>query len=228
MVTNNLLRQLNARIIKLEKWIVEENKTDETPSLADVITDILSRRDKSAQSSRYQTINNLKDASKMLNFLTENNIRDLEGLHQFIISMHNKQSALREKLKPMERRLKTLDEHIKQAEYYREFAEINRLYKKQKPKDKDAFYEPHRRELTLYESAERYIKGVLNGRDKIPHATWKKERAALTAERKQLNAEYLNLKNEVGKVENISRCVQDILHEERRKEQPAQNQGMEW
>ena len=72
----------------------------------------------------------------------------------------------------------------------------------------------------MYESAERYIKGVLNGRDKIPLPAWQKERTALTAERKQLNAEYFILKDEVGKVEKISRSVQDILHEERHREQP--------
>ena len=92
---------------------------------------------------------------------------------------------------------------------------------KEKPKDKDKFYESHRRELTLYEAAERYIKGVLNGREKIPLPTWKTERERLTAERKRLNTEYISLKEEVGKVEKIARSVQDILHDERRREQPT-------
>jgi len=178
----------------------------------------------------YQTINNLQAASQMLIFLQENKIMDLDGLHKFVISMHSKQSAIRDDLKPIERRLKTLDEHIKQAEYYREFTKINRLYKQQKPKDKDKFYESHRRELTLYEAAERYFKGVLNGREKIPLPTWKAEHEKLTAERKRLNAEYLSLKDEVIKVEKISRSVQDIMHEERRREQPVhkRSQKMEW
>jgi len=141
--------------------------------------------------------------------------------------MHSKQSAIRDDLKPIERRLKTLDEHIKQAEYYREFMKINRLYKQQKPKDKESFYESHRRELTLYEAAERYIKGVLNGRDKIPLPTWKAEREKLTAERKRLNAEYISLKDEVGKVEKIARSVQDILSEERRREHPLREKREE-
>lgn len=82
--------------------------------------------------------------------------------------MHNRQSVIREELKPVERRLKTLDEHIKQAGYYREFTKINRLYKQQKLKDKEGFYESHRRELTLYEAAERYIKIVVD--ENIIHA----------------------------------------------------------
>ncbi|MCL2427292.1 MAG: MobA/MobL family protein [Oscillospiraceae bacterium] len=228
VVTNNLLRQLNARISKLEKWIDEESKTNEPPTLADVISEILNRREQSGQSSRYGAINNLKQAAAMLNFLQENKIMDLDGLHKFIISMHNKQSDIREKLKPMERRLKTLDKHIEQAEYYREFTKINRLYNQQKPKDKEDFFESHRRELTLYQAAERYIKTHLNGRDKIPLASWEKERVNLTVERKSLNAEYLQLNDEVGKVEKISRSVQDILYEERRRDkQQIKSHGIE-
>jgi len=49
--------------------------------------------------------------------------------------------------------------------------------------------------------------------------TWIAERESLTAERKRLNAEYLSLKNEVGKVEKFARSVQDILSAERRREQ---------
>jgi len=223
VVTNNLLRQLKARISKLEKWIDEESKVDEPPTLADVISNILNRREQTGQQSRYGTINNLKQAADMMNFLTENNIMDLDGLHKFVIAMHNKQSEIREKLKPMERRLKTLDEHIKQANLYQEHTPINRVYQQQKPKHKEDFFESNRAALTLYQAAERYIKANLNGRDKIPLVAWQKERAVLTAERKTLNAEYLTLKDEVGKVEKISRSVQDILYEERQREQPMYN-----
>lgn len=223
MVTNNLLRQLKARISKLEKWIDEESKVDEPPTLADVISNILSRREQTGQQSRYGTINNLKQAAEMLDFLTENNIMDFDGLHRFVIAMHNKQSEIREKLKPMERRLKTLDEHIKQANLYREHTPINRIYQQQKPKHKEDFFESNRTALTLYQAAERYIKANLTGRDKIPLVAWQKERAVLTAERKTLNAEYLTLKDEVGKVEKTSRSVQDILYEERQREQPMYN-----
>jgi len=101
IVTNNLLRQLNARISKLEKWIDDESKINEPPTLADVISEILNRREQSGQSNRYGAINNLKQAAAMLNFLQENKIMDLDGLHKFIISMHNKQSDIRDKLKPM-------------------------------------------------------------------------------------------------------------------------------
>ena len=115
---------------------------------------------------------------------------DLDGLHKFVITMHNKQSEIRDKLKPMERRLKTLDEHIKQANLYREHTPINRIYQQQKPKHKEEFFEGNRAALTLYQAAEHYIKANLNGRDKIPLVAWQKEYATLTAERKSLNGTF--------------------------------------
>jgi len=225
MVTNNLLRQLKARISKLEKRIDEESKIDEPPTLADVISDILTRKDKKGQSSRYEAINNLKQAADMLNFLTENKIMDLDGLHKFIITMHNKQSDIRDKLKPMERRLKTLEEHLKQSELYFEHREIYKMYKAEKPKHQERFYENNRMELTLYEAAERYLKGVMNGKTTIPTGAWKKEYASLVKEKNQLNSEYISLKDEVGKVEKISRSVQDILYAERQREQPTRKRS---
>ena len=166
----------------------------------------------------------------MLIFLQKNDIKDFTGLHKFIISMHNRQFEIRDKLKPIERRLKTLDEHIKQADHYFEYREIYKMYKAEKPKNQEQFYEANRRKLSLYETAEGYLKGVMNGKTKVPTGAWKKELADLTAEKKKLNAEYLSLKDEVVKVEKISRSVQDILHSERQREQQTRkrSQDLEW
>jgi predicted nucleic acid-binding Zn-ribbon protein len=69
----------------------------------------------------------------------------------------------------------------------------------------------------------------LNGRTTVPTGAWKKELADLTAERQQLNSEYVALKDEVQKIEKISRNVQDILHQEQQMEQPShkRSQGMD-
>jgi len=61
----------------------------------------------------------------------------------------------------------------------------------------------------------------MNGRTTIPTGAWKKEFTSLTKEKNQLNSEYISLKDEVSKVEKISRSVQDILYQERQREQPT-------
>ncbi|WP_349948749.1 hypothetical protein ABFV83_10140 [Lacrimispora sp. BS-2] len=78
-VTNQRLRQLKARISKLQNWLKEEMQNNAPPTLADVIQGILARREQSGKSDRYQAIGNLKAAAKMLNFLQQNQIRGYGG-----------------------------------------------------------------------------------------------------------------------------------------------------
>ena len=185
-VTNSQLRQLKARIYKLQAWLKDEMENTTPPTHADVIKGILSRREQTGQIGRYSSTNNLN----MLDFLTRNNIIDMAELEKKVRSMYSRQFDINDKLKPIERRLKALDEHIQQAEYYLEFRAIHKEYKQQKPKKQDAFCESNRRELSLYESAERYLKGVMNGKTTLPIKTWKAERAKLLADKKPLYQEY--------------------------------------
>jgi hypothetical protein len=226
-VTNQNLRQIKARLNKLQTWLKEEQDNTEPPTLADVISNILTHREQAGQRSRYGSIYNLKAAADMLNFLTANKIMDMAGLDKKLQGMIGEQFRIRDELKPIERRLKTLDKHIEQVGYYQEFTKIYKLYKHEKPKNQAAFYESHRRELTLYEAAERYLKDHLNGRDKIPLPTWKGEREKLTADKKRLNSAYNYLKTDTAKVEKIRSNVYDIMRAEQRERQPQRARGME-
>lgn len=219
-VTNRRLRQLKARISKLQSWLKEEAANTEPPTLADVIQGVLLKREQTGKQSRYTTIHNLKAAANMLNFLTANGIKDMAGLEEKVMDMYGEQRSISEKLKPIDRRLKTLDEHIANAEKYMQYRSIYKQYKQQKPKKQEAFYESHRMELTHYESAARYLGGVMNGRTTLPTKAWKAERDKLKAERQQLSHRYDKLKNEVKEVEQIRRNVYSILREETRREQP--------
>ena len=68
-VTNQKLRQLKARISKLQNWLKEEAGNTEPPTLADYIQGILSRKAQAGKPGYSQSLYNLKDAAKMLNFL---------------------------------------------------------------------------------------------------------------------------------------------------------------
>lgn len=206
-VTNQRLRQLKARISKLQNWLKEEAANTEPPTLADVIQGILSKREQSGKQSRYTTIHNLKAAANMLNFLTTNGIKDM--------------------LKPIDRRLKTLDEHISNAEKYFQYRDIYRKYKQQKPKKQEAFYESHRMELTHYEAAERYLNAAMNGKTSIPLKAWKAERDNLNGEKKELTRQYYALKDEVKEVDQIRRNVYSILREENGREQTTRKHDLE-
>ena len=200
-VINQKLRQLKARISKLQNWLKEESENTEPPTLDDYIQGILSRKAQMEKSGYSQSLYNLKDAAKMLNFLQANNIMDMTGLDEKFKTMIGEQLDIQGKLKPVERRLGTLKKHLEQADIYF------------KCKGKKPLTEA---EQILFTTAKDYLKGVMNGKTTIPTKTWKEEYTKLTAERKTLNQRYLALKEEVKEAEKIRKSVYSILRQEQR------------
>ncbi len=211
-VTNQKLRQLKARIAKLQKWLKEEQENTESPTLADYIQGILSRRAQEGKSQVSQSLYNLKDAAKILSFLQANNIMDAAGLDEKFKSMIGEQLDIQGKLKPVERRLATLKKHIEQSDIYFKY--------KGKKKLTEA-------EQILFTAARDYLKGVMNGKTTIPTKAWKTEYAKLTAERNALNQRYLALKREVKEAEQIRKSVYSILRQEQREQAQRRTQDME-
>ena len=211
-VTNQRLRQLKARISKLQNWLKEETANTEPPTLADYIQDILSRKAQAGKSQYSQSIYNLKDAANMLNFLTRNKIMDMAGFDEKFKSMIGEQFDIRDELKPIERRMATLKKHIEQADIYLKY------------KGKKALTDS---EEILFTAAKNYLKGVMNGKTTLPTKAWKAEYAKLTADRNRLNQRYVSLKDEVKEAEQIRRGVYDIMREENRRTQPKRAHDME-
>jgi len=213
-LTNKHIQQLRARINKLQKWIDEATANTEPPTLVEIIHNILSRQKQNEIRSNYSTINSLKSASKLLLFLQENQITDMAGLKNKVSELLKHQVGIRNKLKPIERRLNVLHEHIKQAEFYHKYSEMHKIYKQQPTKKQEAFFEANRAELMLYQSAERYFKEHLNGRNKIPLTSWQNELIKLNSDKSKLYHEYNSLKEQVKEVEQIKRQIESILCEE--------------
>lgn len=211
-VTNQKLRQLKARISKLQTWLKEEAANTEPPTLADYIQDILSRKAQAGKSSNSQSLYNLKDAANMLNFLTRNKIMDMAGLDEKFKSMIGEQMDIRDKLKPIDRRLATLKKHIEQADIYLKY------------KGKKSLTEA---EQILFTAAKNYLKGVMNGKTILPTKAWKEEYAKLTNQRNGLNQRYVALKDEVREAEQIRKSVYSIMRQEQREQQPRKAQDME-
>jgi len=207
---------------------VEKIERIESPTLADVIQSILSRPAQTGQSGISRSIYNLKEASKMLNFLTDNKITDRAGLEKKVRSMYSKQDDIRVGLKFIERRLKVLDEHIKESAYHLVFREIYQKYKQLKPRKQKKFFEDHRREIMLFESADRYFTEHINRHTVLPIKQWREERDRLTAEKNRLYLEYNALSGEVREVELIRRSVYEIMRQEQNRSQPTRARGREW
>ena len=227
--TNQQIKQLRVRISKLNKWLAEEAANITPPTLADVISEILNRQGQSG-------ITRLKNAAIMLVFLQENDITGMADLEAKVEFMHGKVLRLGEDMKPVNRRIDTLKEHIRQSGNYKEHRKIKRQYdalyaeytaarketglfserKAQKALNTaNSFYEDNRAGLTLFDAADKYLRGVLQDRfdpKKLPPITmWRDELTAKTAEQKAMYREYQSLKSETQKVEQIRRSVTEIM-----------------
>jgi hypothetical protein len=252
-VSNRDLRRLKGQIISLQKWLKEQTENTEPPTLADIITGILERREREGN-SRYYSIGNLKQAAEMLNFLTANHITDLSGLDVKLKDAIGKQLDLSDSLKKIERRVKVLDEHIRhsgnfkanrkfKAQYEKLYAQYTTLENSKgfgvKRKAQKAlaavneYYEEHSKEITSYNNAERYLKEVMQKHfdpNKLPPITmWTNERNKLTAERAEVNSGFAALKADVQKAERMRKAVNQIMREEQHREQPTRKHahGME-
>ena len=226
---NQKMRQLKARIAKLEKWLDEETANENIPTLSDVIDNILSKQGQSR-------IVRLRNASEILIFLQDNKIKTLEDLEQKVKVMDDKTYSVHEDLKKTDRRIKTLSEHIRQSGHYKNGRKYKRQYDKlyseyktassskglltkrnaQKALDKaNAYFEVNRTEIVLYEAAEKYLQKVMQKNfdpNKLPPITkWKKEIAEMTATKAKLSGEYNTLREETKKIERIQRSVKEIL-----------------
>ena len=246
-INNQRLREIKARLAKLQTWLKEEMQNIEPPTLADVISNILNRQKQTGR-GYYSSTSGLKQAATIHNFLVTNKIMDMVDLDEHFKTMIFKREALSKKLNPIQRRLNTLDEHIQQSENYQSNRKYkvhyNKLYAEYKTLKNDKgfgagrkaqkaldvaneYHEKHSTQIALYDDAEQYLQAHLNGRNEIPLPSWRAERDKLNIERKQLDTEYKQLKADTAAVEKIRSNIYDIMGAERRRLEPQRAQGME-
>jgi hypothetical protein len=67
--------------------------------------------------------------------------------------------------------------------------------------------------LQAYDEADKYLRGVLQGRfdpKNIPVAKWRQERETLAREKSGLNTEYVILKERIAEVERIRKYAEEV------------------
>ncbi|MGN0107247.1 MAG: relaxase/mobilization nuclease domain-containing protein [Hominilimicola sp.] len=106
-------------------------------------------------------INNLKQASKTINFLTEHGITTYDELENKIAEIQNSFDDAAAKLKTVEKQLSDVSVLRKHLRTYQTLRPVYVEYKK--AKNKPEFEKQHRRELTLYNASHKYLSDIQNG-----------------------------------------------------------------
>lgn len=150
-------------------------------------------------------INNLKQASKTINFLTEHNIKSYAELEQAAEKIHADFDAVSGKIKGTEKQMNDTAILMKNVDTYNELKPVYEKYRK--AKNKSAFENKYRREIILFRTAAKNLKG----KNPPPAPELKNAYAEFTEQKAALYEEYKKLKKQAAEIDIVKQNVDTIL-----------------
>ena len=189
---------------RIERRRTPRNENRRINLLIDIQNNIKAQESKGYE--HWAKLYNLKQASRTLNFLTEHNISTYEELEQAAGKIHADFAAVSEQIKGTEKHMSDTALLMKHTAIYDELKPVYSKYRK--AKDKAAFAEQHRRELTLFESAAK----KLQGKRTQPLDELRQAADGLAQQKKELYGEYKKLKQQAAEMDVIRRNVEQLLN----------------
>ncbi|WP_455530152.1 MobQ family relaxase [Ruminococcus sp.] len=146
----------------------------------------------------------LKDLSHLIAFVQGHNIRTLAELKDKSKETLEELRTHKETMKKQQSRIKVLEELLRNYEYYKNNKAVYQEWQSiTKTKKKDRFYNEHRGEITLFETAKKYYSQTL-GDKKITPKAWRKELAELKQANQNELREIDRLAEDVASMETIA------------------------
>ena len=180
---------------------------------------------KAQQSEAYAQkvkLSNLKQMAQTLAYIQEHGYNSLEDFHTALDQASNQASAARKSLKDTDQQLKDVNEQIHFTGQYLAYKNVYADYRKSRNKDK--FYEEHRAELSLYDTALRTLKEKSAG-NKLPSMK------ALYAEKDRLielrdtqREDFSNRRDYERELRTVSSNIDMILGKSHEQEQQIENE----
>ena len=182
---------------------------------------------KAQQSEAYAQkvkLSNLKQMAQTVAYIQEHGYNSLEDFHTALDQASDQTSAIRKSLKDTVQQLKNINEQIHFTGQYLAYKNVYADYRKNRNKNK--FYEEHRAELSLYDTALRTLKEKSGG-NKLPSMK------ALYAEKDRLielrdmqREDFSNRRDYERELRTVSANIDIILgksHEEEQQIEKEQN-----
>jgi hypothetical protein len=183
-----------------------------TPA-ANLIIDIENcvKAQQSAGFARWQKIQNLKEAAKTLNFLTENNLLRYSSLEMRTAEVAATFDTAADSLKAAERRLADMAGLMKHINNYQQTKPVVDGMKT--AKDTDAYRREHESAFILHEAAARALRKRAGDGGKLPNpSTLQAEYTRLTERKNALRSEYGKLKQQAREYGIIKKNIDSILN----------------
>ena len=154
-------------------------------------------------------INNLKEAAKTINYLTENNLLQYADLEKKVEDIHGSYTRTGEELKRVEARLREVQPLIKNISNYQRLKPVYDAF--QKAKDKTSFRSKHEAELVIFEAARSTLLAVQCDRKLPSLKSLQAEQERLTQEQQRLYDDRASLKKQAKLIDTIKANVDVFL-----------------
>lgn len=186
-----------------------------------LLMDIQSKQGAGLQ--HWAKLQNLKQAAKTLNFITEHGIDTYEELENKLAALTDQRDSTLAFIKAAEGRIAELTLIAKYSDTYRKCRPVYDRYKQSG--DKEKFLRGHESEIILFEAAARELKrlgaGPLPSVDRV-----QAELAELTARKNTLYADYSEAKRQIREYDTIRQNL-DILVPAHREQEQQKHQQIE-
>ena len=175
----------------------------------------------SAGFTHWAKLNNLKQAAKTMNFLTEHGISSYGELESKLNAVSARRDTAHAEIKRIESRSAELTIVMKHAGTYRQLKPLYDRYRKSN--DKEKFLRGHESEIILFEAAARELKRL--GAVPLPTTeSMKTELANLNAEKERFLAEYKAARTEAQEYETVKQNVDALLAVPKEQEQQRRHE----
>lgn len=162
---------------------------------------------------RWAMLQNMKNASKLINEMTEQGYGNLKQVEERMVDLYDSQLDITRAIKRKEQEISERQLAFKKVSTYLELKPINAEYNSAKNKEK--FLREHEDELLLYDAAKAEVKLYLNENGKLPAtANLEKEIAEFEKEKAALMDSYSKIKAEIAEVRKMRKQLESLEQKE--------------
>lgn len=154
-------------------------------------------------------LENMKEASKLINFLTTHSLHSEQELESTATSTYNKRMILVANLNKLQQQIDDMSDIIRLLRTYKKYKPIYAEY--QQSRNKGKYKKENASAIDKYESILRKLKELYPDK-RLPNLeNLERERTALIEQRKQMNDEYKSIVAELKKIEYAQTSINEYM-----------------
>ena len=176
---------------------------------------------------RWADIQNMKEASKVINILTEYGVNDSIELENIALAKMTEMGIASGKLNKLNTQIQNISDIIKVMQTRKKYAPIVQEWKELSGRKRTKFENEHFDELTAHKKATAKLREYYPD-NKLPKLeTLENEKTALTEERSKLNDVYKKIRADSDKLNYARQALEAYRHERETKEQTQKRGELE-